>query len=183
MKLLRDRMKKQIYFRKCPYFCMQPLKWSTCKNNPSFFPPLSFPPHPFQFFSPFSSLSLSHFIFFSHFSPLLLSPLSPLLRQTGGGPHQRGGGPRVRWRANNEGGRQRLTTTAKDLTLGCGYSLRHGGWRGRPDPAAAPPPTHTGRFGAGGAVADQAPAMASAREGVGGSGRLGLGFFFENFFS
>lgn len=89
----------------------------------------------------------------------------------------------MRWRANNEGGRQRLTTTAKDLTLGCGYSLRHGGWRGRPDPAAAPPPTHTGRFGAGGAVADQAPAMASAREGVGGSGRLGLGFFFENFFS
>jgi hypothetical protein len=88
----------------------------------------------------------------------------------------------VWWRANSEGGRQRLTTTAKDLTLGCGYSLRHGRWRGRPDPAAAPPPTHTGRFGAGGAVADQAPAMASAREGVGGSGRLGLGFFFENFF-
>lgn len=89
----------------------------------------------------------------------------------------------MRWRANSEGGRQRLTMTAKDLTLGCGYSLRHGGWLGRPDPAAAPPPTHTGRFGAGGAVADQAPAMASAREGVGGSGRLGLGFFFEIFFS
>lgn len=74
MKLLRDHMKKQIYFRKGPYFCMQPLKWSTCKNNPSFFPPLSFPPHPFQFFSPFSSLSLT--LYFSLISLLSFSPLS-----------------------------------------------------------------------------------------------------------